>query len=84
MTEAEETRALANRILDRPSGDPDDDLAMLSRQLLRTDEIVREQRIALRLLLDAVDYQAGACRVNEMIGAVLPVEILERVRNAAL
>ena len=27
--------ALANRILDRPSGDPDDDLAVLSRQLLR-------------------------------------------------
>lgn len=26
---------LANRILDRPSGDPDDDLAVLSRQLLR-------------------------------------------------
>ena len=29
---------LANKILDRPSGDPDDDLAVLSRQLLRALE----------------------------------------------
>jgi hypothetical protein len=40
-TEAEETRVLANRILDRPNADPDDDLAMLSRQLLRADARVQ-------------------------------------------
>lgn len=33
-----EARTLANRILDRISADPDDDLAVLSRQLLRADE----------------------------------------------
>jgi hypothetical protein len=39
MNEYEATVALANRILDRPGGtDPDDDLAMLSRQLLRSIE----------------------------------------------
>lgn len=36
--ELTEALALANRILDRPSGDPDDDLAMLSRQLIRQTE----------------------------------------------
>jgi hypothetical protein len=38
MSEIGEARFLANRILDRVSGDPDDDLAVLSRQLLRADE----------------------------------------------
>jgi hypothetical protein len=38
MTEYEETILLANKILDRINADPDDDLAMLSRQLLRTVE----------------------------------------------
>ena len=38
MDEYKATRVLANKILDRPSGDPDDELAMLSRQLLRADE----------------------------------------------
>ena len=38
MTEVRESRLLANRILDRPNADPDDELAILSRQLLRADE----------------------------------------------
>ncbi len=42
MTELEETIALANRILDRPYADPDDDLAMLSRQLLRSVELIHK------------------------------------------
>lgn len=29
---------LAHRVLDRPSGDPDDDLAVLARQFLRSVE----------------------------------------------
>ena len=33
---------------------------------------------ALLLLLDNIDYEAGNCRVNEMIGAVLPKEILRK------
>lgn len=36
MTEREEAIALANRVLDRVNADPDDDLAVLARQLLRT------------------------------------------------
>ena len=38
MTDAEHAIRLANKVLDRVSGDPDDDLAVLSRQLLRTRE----------------------------------------------
>ena len=49
-TEADETRTLANRILDRPNADPDDDLAMLSRQLLRADEKIAIMRAALEEL----------------------------------
>ena len=41
-----------------------------------------EARIALRLLLDNIDYDAGNCRVNELIGAVLPIEILRRAKKA--
>jgi hypothetical protein len=40
-----------------------------------------ELRIALRLMLDCVDYTAGNCRVNEMVGAVLPREIIERAKK---
>jgi len=37
---------------------------------------------ALRLLLDNIDYDAGNCRVNEMIGAVLPMEVLRTAKRA--
>ena len=48
-TELEDTIELANRLLDEPNCDPDDDLRMLSRQLLR----LLAHRIAL---LKAVRY----------------------------
>ncbi len=37
---------------------------------------------ALNLILDSADYRRGACRINEMIAAVLPDEILTRAREA--
>jgi hypothetical protein len=40
------------------------------------------EREALQLLLDSVDYTAGACSVTEMVGAVLPVEVIEIARQA--
>lgn len=40
MSELDDAIKLANRILDRPNGDPDDDLAVLARQLLRSRERV--------------------------------------------
>lgn len=44
---------------------------------------VEALRTALLLLLDNIDYEAGNCRVNEMIGAILPLEILRKAREAA-
>lgn len=38
MTETEQALILANKILDRVTGDPDDDLAVLARQFLRAIE----------------------------------------------
>lgn len=41
-TEQQEAIALANRVLDRINADPDDDLAVLARQLLRSTEAIPE------------------------------------------
>ena len=40
MAEFEEAFDLANRLLDEPNTDPDDDLRMLARQFLRGCEVV--------------------------------------------
>lgn len=48
MTEYDEAVLLANRVLDRPNADPDDDLAMLSRQFLRQAEAVERLRAGIR------------------------------------
>lgn len=40
MTERDDALKLAHRILDRPHADPDDDLAVLARQLIRARECV--------------------------------------------
>ena len=45
MSEAQEAIALANRALDRPNCDPDDDLCVLARQLLRLREAMAWQTI---------------------------------------
>ena len=37
--------------------------------------------VAIRLLLDSVDYLAGNCTANEMVGAALPKEIIMRARQ---
>ena len=41
-----------------------------------------ELRAALGIVMDAVDYQRGACAVYERVGAVLPVAVLEIARKA--
>lgn len=44
MSELDEALALADRLLDEPMADPDDDLRMLSRQLRRQYETAVHQR----------------------------------------
>jgi len=39
-------------------------------------------RTALLTVLDQVDYTNGACRVTEMVGAVLPKEVIALARTA--
>lgn len=48
------TRAvgLANRLLDEPNADPDDDLRLLSRQLLRRQEVVQRLQDTLAAQYD--------------------------------
>ena len=45
-------------------------------------ERIEVLRRALLLLLDNIDYEVGNCRVNEMIGAVLPREVLRIAKRA--
>lgn len=39
-------------------------------------------RSMLMLVLDQVDYKAGNCGVTEMVGAVLPVDVIDSARRA--
>ena len=55
MTEKEQAILLANKVLDRPYADPDDDLALLSRQFLRSLE--REEKFR-----HAGEYFASICK----------------------
>lgn len=43
MTEFEQAAAIANKMLDRVSADPDDDIAILARQFLRAKERADER-----------------------------------------
>jgi hypothetical protein len=50
MTEKEHSRKLANIILDQSWRDPDDDLSVLARQLLRADEVIAAKDVELAKL----------------------------------
>ena len=39
-------------------------------------------RQALMVILDCVDYTSGACGLTEMVGAVLPEDIIIKAREA--
>jgi hypothetical protein len=45
-----------------------------------TDVTLGELEAQLMVILDQVDYIAGNCRVNEMVGAVLPKEVIKSSR----
>lgn len=45
-------------------------------------DVSKEEIIhSLQVLLDCVDYTEGACSVNEMVGAVLPKEVILMCRD---
>jgi hypothetical protein len=67
MTELEDTVILANKILDRISADPDDDLAMLSRQFLRgREEITRLEGLCSQAA-DALTVHSFSGQCNDLI-----------------
>ncbi len=46
--------------------------------------MTREEKLeaALRTVLDQVDYTRGACGPTEMVGAVLPIEVIRLAHEA--
>ena len=40
------------------------------------------EREALQLVLDHVDYMAYSCQCTDMVGAVLPVQVIKLARKA--
>lgn len=56
MTEQQAAIDLANRLLDEPNSDPDDDLRTLSRQLLRRTEQVAVNPRAQELFAALLDF----------------------------
>src|ERR1051325_2877127 len=50
---------------------------------MAVDVSVLTAREALLTVLDQVDYTRGACSPTEMVGAVLPRQVIELARNAA-
>ena len=51
-------------------------------KLIKEDLMASQCKQWLLVILDCVDYTRGSCRLNEMIGAVLPSEIIEQARQA--
>jgi hypothetical protein len=75
MAEHALARRLAQHILDRPRGDPDDDLAILSRQLLRADEVIQDLRLRGGSVTAHRDtYQRRAEAVAPLLKQVLALE----------
>lgn len=71
MTEKEQAIKLANRVLDTPNRDPDDDLSMMSRHFLRAlerntpdprDTILAKMAEALKAFADAWGLGVAADR----------------------
>ena len=51
-------------------------------QLVAANKRIENLWAALGVLLDSVDYTSGACKLNEAVGAVLPIEIIEKAKAA--
>jgi hypothetical protein len=60
VTEEEEAVITANTLLDVPNVDPDDDLRMLSRQLLRRHEELTQQAATIQAMRAAVELAFNA------------------------
>ena len=57
-------------------------LSKLEAELAAANKRIENLWAALGVLLDSVDYTSGACKLNEAVGAVLPIEIIEKAKAA--
>lgn len=82
MTELEEALVLADKVLDRPNADPDDDLAILARHLLRAHEQNRA-RYAMGFNDGMEEHRARIGRINAWLEEVREkyLELLLAVGN---
>ena len=56
----------------------------LQRENASLTEKVERLRQWLQVILDCADYTSGACRFDEMVGAVLPAEIIKQAKKTLL
>jgi hypothetical protein len=81
VSERADAIRLANIVLDRPNADPDDDLAMLSRQLLRA---IEREEILLQMVAALTELSAGLVArmdMDDIPAGRRAREILERTRR---
>lgn len=52
-----------------------------SEKLEQLKKVSAELVNRCKVLLNQVDYTEGNCRLNEMVGAVLPVEVIRNLRS---
>ena len=77
MSERTDADKLAQRLLDEPNADPDDDLRMLSRQLLRRREVINRLETHVLALqdptieTDLLMHKEAARRLREVLDPVL-------------
>ena len=55
---------------------------MSQKEMLHRLNTTERLRVALLVVLDATDYTAHGCGVTEMVGAVLPKELIVMARDA--
>lgn len=80
MTEAENALFIAERVLDRPYADPDDDLAILARQTKRAAELRAENA---RLAAEVADLRRILCETSPiLIGLQGLVKTVEAERDS--
>lgn len=79
MSEREEAYRLADRLLDEPNADPDDDLRVLARQLLRHKEAVEKLKADL---VARYDPTADLIQANRDSILDMHKEAVRRVRRA--
>lgn len=68
LSEYDAARLLANRVLDDASRDPDSDLSMLARQLLRADECAQTAEANLRMAARIVEGTANSITQGDPVG----------------